>query len=297
MTMVLLGVSFLVLGPVGHGLTDGVGTLLEPAPDPERLLVPLLSGVFLLVSIVVSLNALSISQERTPMGSQRREHRDVARFREDVEALVGEPVSLAEPARLLRLLAGAVVRELQALDRLVGDGSAAPEVTEYLAATAASTAAMVERLDATTGVRGAVLATVHYGYGEQTAGLRRLRAEHGDTLPAAADETVDRLLEALELFATAQGYLRRRYFRTAFARLSTRLVAVSLAAILLLLFVILHTGTTLTRHLWVTVVQTVALAPFAVLAAHVLRTAAVVRHTRPHGGVATDPGGPHGDND
>lgn len=279
----LLAVSFLMLGPVGHLLATGRLGLLAPAHDPSTLLIPLLSGVFLLVSIVVSINSLYISQEQTPLGQQREEIEGVGRFREDVEAVVDEPISTAEPNRLLTLLSASVVSGLQSLRELAGDADVQADIDDYLEETAARNGVLNERLDAAEGVLDVVTATMDYQYGRQASGLRRLRSDHGEALPDEAVSVIGELLEALEQFAAAREYFKTVYFRGEFATLSTHLTYVSLGAILVLMFAIVHTESVLTVHAWVTLVQTVALAPFAVLSAYVVRAATVVRRTRASG--------------
>jgi membrane protein implicated in regulation of membrane protease activity len=280
---VLLAVSFLVLGPFGHLVATGTPGLLAPAHDPSTLLVPLLSGVFLLVSIVVSINSLYVSQEQTPLGQQREQIEGAGRFREDVEALVGEPVSTTEPSRLLRLLSGTIVSQLQSLRGLAEDADVQADVDAYLEETATRNGTLNDRLGAATGVLDVVTATMDYQYNRQAIGLRRLRTDHGEELPDEAVSVIGSLLESLEQFAAAREYFKTVYFRREFATLSTRLTYVSLAAMLVLMFAIIHTESTLTIHLWVTLVQTVALAPFAVLSAYVVRAATVVRRTRASG--------------
>jgi hypothetical protein len=229
-----------------------------------------------------------ISQEQTPLERQREQIRGVGQFREAVEELVDEPISPTEPSRLLGLLTGTIVTRLQTLRNSIEDASVQANVDAYLRETAERTSRVNEQLDSATGTLDVVTATMDYGYAKQANGLRRLRSDHGDDLPGEASTAIDDLLDTLEHFATAREYFKTLYFRREFAALSTHLIYVSLAAILVLMLVIVHSESLPMTHLLVTTVQTVALAPFALLSTYVVRAATVVRRTRADGQFAVE---------
>lgn len=102
-------------------------------------------------------------------------------------------------------------------------------------------------------------------------------------MPEAADPVIEEILTLLRYFATTGEYFKTLYFRREFSGLSNGLVAVSLPAIAVVSFVLLHAGQVPQAHWFLVGVTTVALAPFALPSAHVVRAATVARRTRATG--------------
>jgi hypothetical protein len=89
-------VLHLVLDPLGHLLVRSGTTGGGHAATP--LSTTLLSGVFLVVTIVVSVNSLVVSGEQTPLGRQFERIREGEQFRRELESLTDVSASPAEPA-------------------------------------------------------------------------------------------------------------------------------------------------------------------------------------------------------
>jgi hypothetical protein len=289
-TATILVAVYVGLGPIGHALAPlGADTF---GPDAVRpLLTTLLSGSFLLVSIVVSINSLFVSQEQTPLGRQFDRIRDVGEFRRDIESLIDTPISPAEPARFLRLLTGSILARAQTIDDeldgsvALGEASARTAlrsgVESYVAHLAAETRAVSSTLDDADDTFDLVVATMDYDYSRQANDLRRLRSEHD--LPAEAEERIQSILDLLQYFATAREYFKTLYFGREFADLSNALLLVSIPTIGLVAFVLLHLNSFGDLHAVVTLVTTLALAPFALLSAYVVRVGTIARRTRASG--------------
>jgi hypothetical protein len=280
---VLLVAIFVGLGPIGHALAPvGADTFGPAAVRP--LLTTLLSGSFLLVSI----NSLFVSQEQTPLGRQFDRIRDVGEFRRDIESLVDTAISPAEPARFLRLLTGSILARAQTIDDeldgsvALGDAAARTAlesgVDSYVAHLAEETQIVSRALDDADDTFDLVVATMDYDYSRQANDLRRLRTGHD--LPDDAEDRIQSILDLLQYFATAREYFKTLYFGREFADLSNGLLLVSLPTIALVAFVLLHLNTVGDLH---TVVTTVALAPFALLAAYVVRVGTIAKRTRASG--------------
>ena len=281
-TALILVLVFLTLGPVGHLLTTPTG---EVAHNPRPLLTTLLSGIFLLVSIVVSINSLVVSQEQTPLGQQRDRIQRVGQFRRDLEETVDEPISPTEPSRLLQILTGSVVKHLQELADQMEDSSDEVQaaLSTYISETTDRTSAVSEHLESATGTVDLMVASMDYQYSRQATELRRIRTEYADEFSPEATETIDTILDTMEYIATAREYFKTLYFEQEFARLSKYLVYVSLAAMVLVAFTIVHLGALPEVHPLITAIQAVALAPFALLSAYVVRVATIANQTRADG--------------
>jgi hypothetical protein len=287
--LVLAGV-FLLLGPVSHLFIPETANALTEANVTTPLLSTLLSGVFLLVSIVVSINALFVTREQVPLGQQSERLDAVSQFRDELSALVGETVTPADPARLVQSITGTVVTNLQTVRERMDDRDteAIAEIERLLDDVATETSRVNERMHAAETPLDVVVATLDYDYGRQADELRRVRAEHGDALDAEARETIDTTLELLRHSVAAREYFKTLYFTREFARLSNYLVYVSFGAILVVSFTLTHAPVLPDAHVLLTAVHTVALAPFVLLSTYVVRVGTIATRTRAAGEFVVD---------
>ncbi|MFB6072077.1 MAG: hypothetical protein ABEJ88_03825 [Halobacterium sp.] len=279
----LLAAFALAFGPVGHVLTAGGGRFTHDTTVP--LVTTLLSGNFLLVSIVVSVNSLFVSGEQNPLGQQFGRIRDTAEFRRQLESVVEADHVPADPSGFLQVLTGDIVERGQRLQTRIppADVDVHADLDAYLDQLGAASGDMNDRLRGVDGPLDVVLATMQFDYAGQVEDLERLRADHGDGLPEAAATTIEEMLDLLEYLAVAREYFKTLYFRREFAALSANLVYVSVPAIAAVSFVLLHLQRLPSSHSLVVVVHVVSLAPFALLAAYVVRVAAVSRRTESPG--------------
>lgn len=294
-TVGILLLFYLLLDPIGHFVTSDVTMPLSDGHSPAGLLETVLSGVFLLVSIVVSVNSLFVSRQQTPLGGQRDQIDAVHGFRDDLTALIDEPVTPTEADDLLAALTSAIVTHVQSLEDALDDGETdvRAEVQTYLSYTADRTEAVNERLNEADETFDLVAATMDYDYSRQVTELRRIEQAHGDDLPADAEAAIDDTLDGLEAFVVAREYFKTLYFGEEFATLSKRLLYVSLPAITLIAFVLSHLASLPDAHWLVMGVVTASMAPFALLASYVLRVATVANRTRATGQfVVADDGRP-----
>ncbi|GAB3418566.1 hypothetical protein GCM10027435_18790 [Haloparvum alkalitolerans] len=283
-TAALLVGVYLVLDPAAHAVPTGSDGL-ESGHRVQGLLRSILGGVFLLVSIVVSTSSLFVTQEQGPLGQQLDRIEEVGSLRREIENAAGVTVTPADPTNYLIVLVDAVASKTGELadDVAEADADLQANVEEYLREMAEQTYDLESRLEGRDDTVSLVLATLDYDQVLLTNQLRQLRAEHEEVLPPEADETVDDLLALLRHFAATREYFKTLYFSQEFAALSKHLIYVSLPTILLVSFVLLHTGDFPDTHTATTVVTTVSMAPFMLLSAYVLRVATVTLRTRSTG--------------
>ncbi|MFC3477292.1 hypothetical protein [Halobacterium litoreum] len=275
----LLAVFALLFGPIGHALSLEGGGFGHDTTVP--LVTTLLSGNFLLVSIVVSVNSLFVSGEQNPLGQQFGRVRDTTEFRRQVEDVVEADHVPTHPESFLRVLTGDIVERGQRLQsRLPSyDVDVQADLDAYLESLGDATGEMNAALRGVSRPASVVVATMAFDYARQVDDLQRVRAEHADAMGDDAAETLDEMLELLEFFAVAREYFKTLYLRREFAGLSANLVYVSVPAIAVVSFVILHLSRLPTSHWLVVGVHVLSLAPFALLCSYVVRVAAVSRHT------------------
>jgi hypothetical protein len=299
--VVLVAAVYASMLPLGLVASDGVNALLTDRSSVAALLNTLLSGVILLVSVVVSVASLFVSQELSPVGRQRERGQSSREFRRQAESVLEREVSPAEPAAFLRGLTRAILQRAQEFDDAVAAAAGHPgldeatpgdlrtEVDGYLEGVADNTERVnrvLERPDS--GTFAMLLAALEYDYARQLYTLRRLRSRHGPRLTDAATEALDELEEALHFFLTAREYFKSIYLEREFSYLSSDLLYVSLPAIILVSYAVLavdlqavdgRVAGVSTLLLFAGAAYSVALAPFVVLTTYVLRVATVSRRT------------------
>ncbi len=286
----LLAVTvYAVLVALGSLWPFEIQTLLSEQVTVQRLFTTLLSGVILLVSIVVSINSLVVSQELAPIGSQHERVVASWEFRDRVADALGSDVTPANPDEFLETLVDSVQQELDALSSVIDDSApdAHEDVREYLGDAAdylARTRAAVRK--GGVGVVDVALFGPAYEPSGMLQQARRLR-RHG-----SPDESVQSALgtvvEALQFFTTTREYFKTVYYKREFSRLSRDLLYTGLPAILLMSYVLLaldarsFPGSTLGLDhlfLFVSLAYVIALLPFLALTSYVLRAALIAEQT------------------
>jgi hypothetical protein len=294
----LVGVFSLTVATLA-ALPPGTELLLPDRGTVSTLLNTLLSGVILLVSIVVSVTSLFVSQELSPLGRQRERIEQTRRFREQTESVLDSEVSPARPGQFLRAVTQAVLMHAQTLDDTVGpahpgvDEATTGDLQADVDACLELVADDVERVNRTltaadTGTFDQLLAALEYDYAGQLYAVRRVESRHADRFTDASRAALSDLTDALEFFAAAREYFKSLYFEREFSNLSADLIYVSLPAIVVVSAAVLAVDVRLlggelfgfpTILLFAAVGYTVGLAPFLVLTSYVLRVATVSRLT------------------
>lgn len=303
-------VTWLLLGADRRVVTAGVlavlfGTFvavgaLAPVPlrgvlgqsDPnETLFQALVTAIVTGVTLVVTITQLVLSQELGAVGDQRERMEGSLAFRSDVADVVDAPVSPPEPSAFLRALVDATRARAEDLAAAVEDGGEAGEQVHGYTDSLVSNADRVrDRLaGAEFGTFEVLLAALDYNYSWKLYEGKRLRAEHGDRLAGDASEALDALVETLELFGSAREHVKTLYFQWELIDLSRTVVYTAVPALVVAICGLLFldapgtvTGTTLgvDNLVWVTsAATTVALVPFVVLLAYVVRIATVAKRT------------------
>jgi hypothetical protein len=284
--------AFVYLALVGLWLVNPVEmqSLITETNTVQQLLNTLLGGAILLISIVVSINSLVVSQELTPIGSQHERVVESWEFREQAAEAVGSAVSPAAPGKFLVTILDAVERELDALE------SAGPDLdAESREAVDEFTADVRQGMEATRDVLSGDDATVSvtlfgpaYDPAEYIDAARTIRVEHEEAFTGQAQEALTEIIAALQYFATAREYFKTVYYKREFSNLSRDLLYAGLPAILVISYVLLAldaealAGTLLgisRLYLFFSIAYVIALAPFLVLTAYVLRAAIIAEHT------------------
>ncbi|MCO8267616.1 hypothetical protein NKF06_13730 [Haloferax sp. AB510] len=288
---------------------------LDPTPlrvavessDPiETLAQGLLTAIITGVTLVVTINQLVLSRELGPLGDQRDRMEGSMNFREDVADLLDAPVAPPEPSAFLRALAEGIASRARAVEAtLDADGDASESgdadkdasdadpptrVREFAEEVESNAEAVAERLEGRQfGTFEVLSAALDLNYSWKIYQAARLRRVHDADLSSETKTALSELRDALELFGPAREHVKTLYFRWELVDLSRMMfyaavpaLVASIGAILFLDDPTTVTGATLgVSNLLLTVafVVAVSLAPFAVLAAAVLRISTVAKRT------------------
>jgi hypothetical protein len=272
--------------------------LLDQEGTVQDLFLTLLSGIILLISVVVSVNSLVVSQEITPIGRQHDRVVESWDFRTQTAQTLGSDVTAAAPDEFLRQLLEALNEDLDdlaaSLDEAEDDFDGAvksysEETVDYLD----QTQSLISKSDY--GTLDTRLFIPMYDPTEDLDSAKRLRATR--ELPDPLDATLEQVITTLQYFVTAREYFKTMYYKREFSRLSRDLLYSGIPSILVMTYVLLaidantFVGTTLLVPdiaLFFSFAYVVALLPFFLLMSYVLRAAIIAEETVTAGAFAVE---------
>ncbi|WP_435119714.1 hypothetical protein [Halolamina sp. C58] len=291
-------IAFGIVGFLFAGVV--VGGIVHPTPahdliadgDPMETLAQALVGSTVTgVTLVLTLSQLVLSQEQGAVGDQRGRMEDAMSFRSDVADVLEEPVSPTEPSAFLRALVQATQHRAEEVESAVEglDDEVADRLTEFTKGVRENSEGVRQRLDgANFGEFDVIRAALDFNYSWKLYAARKLRADYEDRLTDHAIDRLQALSSVLELFGPAREHFKTLYFQWELIDLSRSILWASLPSLLVstwaLLFfdaeVLAATVLGVPLSLLVTAgVVAIALLPFAVLLAYILRIVTVTKRT------------------
>ncbi|MFC7201569.1 hypothetical protein [Halospeciosus flavus] len=288
----IVGAVFLALVVVGQFHPIPTPTLFAQEDPLETLFQGLLGSIITGVTLVLTLSQLVLSQEQGPVGDQRERMEGAMSFRKDVEDVIEEPVSPAQPSAFLRSLVKLTQRRAEALSEAIEDVEDAglnEQVETFLDNLRENAESVQRNLEGSQfGEFDVVFSALNYNYSWKLYAARRIRAENEDVLTDEARGAFDELVDALELFGPAREHFKTLYFQWALIDLSRTMLYASIPALatavtgILYLEPSLFPGTVLGVRTLVVVVSAavaVSLLPFAFLLSYILRIVTVTKRT------------------
>jgi len=282
--LVVLLVSYTALQFVGFTAVQEFGAL-------STAFGALVSGNITLITVVLSINQLVLSQALGGIGALESNVKEVSDFRERVRTETGQEVTPEEPAAFLALLLRSTREEadrLRSAAASIGDealqadvGDAAERLTDHIE----HVLSLLERPD--TGVFGALAATLSTNYARELNAIRRIEVRHTDLLSEEATEALENITSRIKHVDIARQYFKTMYIQEELSYFSRLLLYVGLPAEFLTVAALIamsQSGSTLsglpvTLPMLAPVVVTVAFAPLALLFSFVLRVATVAQNT------------------
>ncbi|NHN58771.1 MULTISPECIES: hypothetical protein [Halorussus] len=256
------------------------------------LTAAVIGGNFTLITIVLSINQLVISQQLSAPGELEAEIKASTDYRDTVTGILDRDTTPATPAAFLEVLFNGVNHSLRTLAEY-GDAStdaeAEGEIDDVVTSLGSHIDTMIAKLEESNQtVFSALVLTLNTNYSEEITEIARLKAglrDAGGAPPEVRDE-LDTLVTRLKQIDVARQYLKTLYMQQELARLSRRLLYVGgptiFASISLLALAILgDTGPLDAAQLaWLfPFFVALSVAPLAVLVSFILRLSVVAERT------------------
>ena len=292
-TGALLTVVFVSILVIGTFWSFEMAVLLTETSTVEQILTTFLSGIILLVSVVVSINSIFLSQDMTSVDQQRSRVEGVNEFWQRMHTLSDTPETPSNLRNFLELITCIIEENLEQ----IADSADQFEEEQHILAFTEETTQILDRLEWDTTATATnfsllwVALKIAYGPLLDEARLLRHRATESD--PEAYKQSLESIIEALQLFAVGRGYFKTMYYTTEVSRFSRILLIVSLPAIIITSSAILAISASLLPEYWilglpplhsfVAATFTIALLPYIVLTSFVLRLSKVARLTNAEG--------------
>ncbi|MFC4438747.1 MULTISPECIES: hypothetical protein [Natrialbaceae] len=287
-----------VLSVVAFAALVGLGAVALPLREAmengspvdtafQALIAALLTGV----TLVVAINQLVLSQELGRLGDQQAWMDEAMEYRRSVEELFGT-VGPPDPSQFLRALVQTSSERAETLREAVADNddgvlrSRADRLVENVCRNSEEIDSQLET--STFGEFGVLRSGLNYNYSWKIYAVRRLRHEHEDSLDDDELAAFDELIDALTLFGPALEHFKSLYFQWELVHLTRSILYAGLPGVVVATATVLYLdpdsvpGTTLgvDNMVWVVSASTtLALVPFFLLAAYVLRIATISKRT------------------
>ena len=263
----------------------------------KTLFNTLLGGVILLISIVVSVNSIVVSQQLSSIGSSERRIEQAMEFREEADKHVSdETVVPSNPAEFLETLIKQVNEKSQQLlsdeedDGDIRDEDIREDQKEFVEQVQQTTEKVEEQLEnASYEPFDVFSAGLSYNHSQHLDTTYRLNSRYRDSLSERQQETFEEIMDIIQLVATALEYFKTLYFQEEFANLSRDLIYSGLPTVMVISYILLWFDTQSFRgfqllslsgkYIVFAAMFTIALVPFIVLTAYILRAAAVAKRT------------------
>ncbi|WP_117592927.1 hypothetical protein [Haloprofundus halophilus] len=266
-------------------------SILTTGDTVETLFQTLIGVLITGMTLVVSINQLVLSQEFGSLGRQSERMEKSMAFRKESERefrWTGPP----EPDRFLETLVDTSLERTRALREAVEDNSDRTlrrRVDQFVDRIESSAERVSEELaNAQFGEFTVTRAALGYNYSWKIYVLRRVYWEHRENLSEDERDAFDDVVDVLELFGPAEEFFKAHYLQWELVNLSRRILFTGIPALVVTVVAALYlkpgvvSGSLLGIPLSVWLINlgiTLALVPFFVFTAYVLRTASIAKQT------------------
>lgn len=253
---------------------------------------PLIGAVLTGVTLVVTFTQLVLSQELGPVGDQRSRMSGAIEFREDIESWLAVSPTPPDPSSFLEALVDSIeghAEDLQTATEDLEDDVAREQVTDFTVALTEHAATVGEGLaDATFGDFDVLHSALDFNYSLKIYEAKQLRQAHDADLDEESRKALDDIITVLEFFGPAREHFKTLYFQWELINLSRMMLYTALPALGATFLIQLYVSPSsfpgmyfgVSGLVWIVATGvTVALVPFFLLAAYVLRIGTIAKRT------------------
>ncbi|TYL39200.1 hypothetical protein CV102_07905 [Natronococcus pandeyae] len=284
---ILTFATFVGLGTIAVPLREA----MENGSPVDTAFQALIAAILTGMTLVVSINQLVLSQELGRLGDQQGWMNEAMEYRRSVEELFGT-VGPPDPSQFLQALVQTSSGRAEALREAVADNadetlrSRADRLVDNVCRNSEEIDAQLETSNF--GEFGVLRSGLNYNYSWKIYAVRRLRHEHEDSLDDDELDAFDELIDVLTLFGPALEHFKSLYFQWELVHLTRSILYAGLPGVVAATATVFYLepdsvpGATLgvDNMVWlVSASATVALVPFFLLAAYVLRIATISKRT------------------
>jgi hypothetical protein len=292
-TLILLGLIFVTLV---------ILTLVDPVPPQisiassdtvETLFQALLTAIITGVTLVVTITQLVLSKEIGTLGDQQERMDRAMDFRHHLESQIDMAVSPPEPTSFLREIVKVTGESASALAEVadtLDDDDASDQLGRYANDVGADAEQITSQLRTVQfGTFEMLFVALEYDYSTKIYNARRLKRQYETELSTETTDQIDRLVDCLTSFGAAREYFKSLYIEWELSNLSRTMLILTVPALLVSISGILFLSEPASipgrtygiANLMLVVISgvTIALGPFMLLLAYVLRIATVSKQT------------------
>ncbi len=300
-TGIILMLVYVTLLATGLVWTSDIQAILTETSTIKNILDTFMSGIILLVSIVVSINAIVLSQDIASVQNEADQTRGTREFRGNIGNMTESGESPSDPRAFLQLMATVITDRAQTLaDEASGTEQ---EFADEMEAYTASILSSIDHLETVDNEKhgdfDALWTALEVNYGAFLERSRTLRNDHRGEITESCGEQWDELVESIQLFAIGRENFKTLYYYKEVSVLSRTLLVVSLPTILVIAMAVFAFSASRfpefyalgipPLQIFAATVFTVALLPYVVLTSYMLRLSTV--------GIRTASAGPFSLND
>lgn len=232
-TFLLLAFVFSTIVGIGLLWTIEMQVILTETATVQTILNTFMSGIILLVSIVVSINAIALSHDITSIETQEARVEGAMEFRQEIGTRTPVDWQPSRPASFLEAMANVLRDRVEKIGESVDgmDGGLAEDTNEFVSTVHSD----LERFDDTSseGVDFGVLwSGLEVDYGRYVDSVHKLKDKHGEEMSPEYEQRLDDLIHELELFEIGREYFKTLFYNREVSTLSRTLLVISLPAIL-----------------------------------------------------------------
>lgn len=287
-TASLLGAAFVVYFVLGV-----LNIIFLPSNRLMWLLNGLVNGLLSLVTIVLTVNQLVLSQQFGSMGELYNRLEEMIDFRKQVEETTEVDVTSVVPGAFIAGLLAALSDRAQELREGASDcddEELTDEIHEYTTDLTEQTDPILDEVEDAEGTFKVLLTILDYNNSRQFYTARRLQTAYADAHSETTSTALDEIRELFKEINTTRQYFKTVYLQRELSELSrmtvyTGIIATLVASVMILVYEDLSTAT-LNPTLYYLLLAGALIAiqsPLAVLFSYAVRAATISRKTAAFG--------------